>query len=356
MKEIIIVTGILGGGGAERVFVNLANAFAERGHAVRIVITGTKKSSSYELDHRVSVDKVVSENSQKVLKIAEKIKRLRAYFKAHKGASIISFFPDVSAYCILASAGLGMRNILSERNDPYTTPKNKYKHMLRDIVFRFADVCVFQTEDARCYFPAAVRSKGVVINNPMNLAKVPMVQPGQKKRKVIIGIGRINPQKNFLLLIKAFERIRERFPEYIVEIYGEVGELSLEVTEYIRKNALEDCVKLMGFSENIYQHLLESEVYVLSSDYEGVSNTMLEALAMGVPTIATDCPIGGTRRFIQDGVNGYLVSVNDVEQMANALEGLLGNAELQEAFRRKSVEIRKQVDVDKVCDDWLAIL
>lgn len=356
MREIIITTGTLGGGGAERVFLNIANELSKRRIRVHILVTGSKKTQSYPLDDGVIIEKIVSSKKNKFLKVLDKLIKFRRYFKAHNGATVISFFSDVSAYCIISTVGLDIRNVVSERNDPYTTPKNKFKHFLRDVIFKFADWCIFQTEDAMKYFGTQIQKKSTIINNPMDLKKVPQVREGQKKNKTIIGVGRINPQKNFLLLVKSFELIMDEFPEYDLKIFGEIGSNSEGLVNYIREHLLENRVKLMGFSNKIYDCFLESEVYVLSSNYEGVSNTMLEALAIGIPTIATDCPIGGSAKFIRNGENGFLVPVGDEYEMAKALKNLLSSPELREKFSRNSVKIRRELAVDKICDEWIKVI
>lgn len=356
IKEVIIATGTLGGGGAERVFLNIANELSKRDFHVRILVTGTKKAQSYHVDEAITIEKIISKKKNKILKVVDKFIKFRKYFKDHDGATVISFFSDVSAYCILSTIGLNIRNVVSERNDPYTTPQNRFKHILRDIVFNYADWCVFQTENAKKYFGVRIQKKSSIINNPMDLELVPQVKPGQKKYKTIIGVGRINPQKNFLLLIKSFERIMQEFPEYDLKIYGELGNKSDEVIKYIREHSLEKRVKLMGFTDKIYDRFLESEIYVLSSDYEGVSNTMLEALAIGIPTIATDCPIGGSARFIRTGQNGILVSVGNEDEMSAALKKLIESPKLREKLSRNSVEIRNVLTVTKICDEWVKII
>lgn len=355
-KEIIIATGTLGGGGAERVFLNIANELSKRGFRVHVLVTGTKIASNYHVDDSIVIDKILSQKKNKILKVFDKLIKFRRYLKCHNGATVISFFSDVSSYCIFSTIGLNIRNIVSERNDPYTTPKNRIKHILRDIVFGYADWCVFQTKEAREYFRASIQKNSSIINNPMNLDLVPQVAPGRKKNKTIIGVGRINPQKNFLLLVKSFEKIMQEFPEYDLKIYGEIGDKADDVITYIKENALENRIKLMGFSDNIYQHFLESEVYVLSSDYEGVSNTMLEALAIGIPTIATNCPIGGAAKFIQNGETGILVQVGNENEMSSALKKLLEHPELREKLSKNSVKIRNKLSVSKICDEWEKII
>ena len=360
MKEVIIATGTLGGGGAERVFLNIGNEMSARGLKVRVLVTGSRPAESYPLDANVIVDVIRSEKRNKVLKIIDKFNQFRKYLKEHEKSTVISFFPDVSAYCVLASFGMKIRNIVSERNDPNIIPRKKYMKIIRNMAFRFADSCVFQTQDAMDYFPQKVREKGVIINNPINSAKMPEINAINARDKIILAVGRIVPQKNFLMLIKAWELIEKKHPEYVLHIYGDKsyrnGVFTEEIQNYIIDHGLDHRVYLMGFSSDIYSVMNKAMVYVSSSDFEGMSNTMLEAMAMGVPTIATDCPIGGAKTVIKNGENGILTPVGDEKKMANAIERLLESADERRKLSYAARKVRVDMSIQKVCDEWIKLL
>lgn len=360
MKEVIIATGTLGGGGAERVFLNIANEMSARGISVRILVTGSRPAQSYPLDNSIIVDKISSTKKNKVVKIIDKFYQFRKYLKEHEGSTVISFFPDVSAYCVFSSIGIHNKNIVSERNDPNTIPRKKYMKKIRNVAFRFADWCVFQTEDAKNYFPEVVRNKGIVINNPISSEKLPQPNDAASREKIILAVGRIVPQKNFLMLIKAWELIEKRYPEYALHIYGDKtyrdGVFADEIQKYIDDHGLGARVFLMGFSSDIYTIMNKAMIYVSSSDFEGMSNTMLEAMAMGVPTIATDCPIGGARTVIRDGENGILTPVGDEKKMSTAIERMICNPKDRAMLSNMAQKVRVDMSVQKVCDEWIKLL
>ena len=134
------------------------------------------------------------------------------------------------------------------------------------------------------------------------------------------------------------------------------GVFAEELQLYIDNHKLRERVSLKGFSNNIYAVMNRAALYVSSSDFEGMSNTMLEAMAMGVPTIATDCPIGGAKAVIQDGKNGILVPVGDVKHMAAAIEKLLSNPEECKELSTEAKKVRVNMSIQKVCDDWIKLL
>ena len=360
MKEVIIATGTLGGGGAERVFLNIGNEMSARGLKVRVLVTGSRPAESYPLDANVIVDVIRSKKKNKALKIIDKFNQFRKYLKEHENSTVISFFPDVSAYCVLASLGIENRNIVSERNDPNKIPSKKYMKIIRNIAFQFADICVFQTKDARDYFSNRVRKKSIIINNLVNTTMMPKVKDICDREKIILAVGRIVPQKNFMMLIKAWEQIEKKYPEYTVHIYGDKtywsGIFTDELQNYIDSHNLNQRVQLMGFSNEIYSVMNKATIYVSSSDYEGMSNTMLEAMAMGVPTIATDCPIGGAKAVIKNGVNGILTPVGDEKKLAKAIDLLLGSVEERKKLAFAGQKIRSDMSIQKICDEWINIL
>lgn len=359
-KEVIIATGTLGGGGAERVFLNIANNMAQQGICVRILVTGSRPAQSYPLDDNITVDKIKSVKTNKFLKIIDKFFQFRRYFKTHEGCTVISFFPDVSAYCTLAGVGLKVCNVVSERNDPNTIPRKKYMKVIRNTAFRIADKCVFQTEEAKSYFPCCVQKKGTIIPNPLVASKLPKPKKVSERSKIIILAGRIVPQKNFKMMLEAWNVLKNEFPDYEVHIYGDTtyqnGIFAEELEKYIQENGLKDMVKLKGFCTDIYEKMNDASIYVSTSDFEGMSNTMLEAMAIGTPTIATDCPIGGAKAIIEDGKNGILIGVGDLQGLISALRKLLKDSAMRERLSQEGIKLRKKLDVGSVCQMWCKLL
>lgn len=355
MKKILFVTATLGGGGAERVMLNLANKMAAKGHQVSIVKTAPEKNPNavYPLDPAITLEVIQTQHTQKLLRIADKLIQFRRVFRRYKDYTVVSFLPDVNIYCILAHWGLGIRVVVSERNDPTREPNRAFVRRVRDWAYRYADYVVFQTPDAQAYFCEKIRRKSCVIPNPLNLEELPAPALDQEKRDMMIMVCRVKPQKNVGLLIDAIDRIRDSLGSTVVEIYGDGNLYRDTMKQKVADLGLEDRIRFMGPSNNIYEIMCRAKIYISTSDYEGISNTMLEALALGVPSIVTDCPIGGARMFIRPDVNGILVPVGDVQALADQIKRLLHDEQLQKKLAANAVSIRQQLDLNDIAEQWL---
>ena len=191
-----------------------------------------------------------------------------------------------------------------------------------------------------------------MIPNPVYIGDL---QPYEGERdKKIVAVGRLEPQKNHKLLLRAFAEFAATHKEYVLEIYGK-GELEEELKALARELGIEKHVQLRGFSGKVKEEINNAAMYVLSSDYEGISNSMLEAIALGVPVIATDCPIGGSRMYIEDGVNGLLVPVGDMQTMAAAMKRIADDAEFRESLSRQGRKLREQNRVEQIAERFLSL-
>ena len=165
---------------------------------------------------------------------------------------------------------------------------------------------------------------------------------------------RIEPQKNLKLLINAFAKVLSEFPEYTLDIYGEGSEKET-LKEYVKKLGIDEKVIFHNFSVNIHQEILKAAVFVSSSDFEGISNSMLEAMAIGIPTICTDCPPGGARATIRNEENGILVPVGSVEELTTAIKKVLSSEELMKKLSINSSKIKEELNVKNIAEKWLVM-
>lgn len=348
MKRILFVIGVLSNGGAERVISILAKEFCELGYEVSIVtIYGDK--NDYMLDKRVNVYPILHKSKNKLIRFGELIHKTRKLIKMINPDLIISFVAIVNIYTILSNAFLGNKLIVSERNDPFQNPENKLIRHLRDFLYRFVDGLVFQTNDAKKYFPYSIQKKGTIISNPIK-PNLPFWN-GNIENKTIITACRLSRQKNLPMLINAFSKIKKDFPDYKLKIFG-VGELRNELLNLISGMGLEKDVLLPGFSNDIHNEMVNSSLFVISSNYEGISNSMLEALAIGVPVISTDAPIGGAKMFINNNENGLLTKVGDAEELANAMKKILSDKDFAKQLSRSSLKIREELSRGEITKMW----
>ena len=180
-----------------------------------------------------------------------------------------------------------------------------------------------------------------------------MPEPWQgEHKKEIIGVGRLEPQKNWPMLLSAFEKFVETHGEYVLTIYGE-GPLRTELQERINNSAVLNVkVSLPGFIDNMYEVLNKSGIFVLPSNFEGLSNAMLESMALGIPTICTDCPAYGAREVIRDGENGLLIPVGDVDALVEKLCMVADDEMLASTLSRNSVKIREELSLNVIVEQW----
>lgn len=345
--KITFTISQLGGGGAERVVALLSSKLCEMGHDVSL-ITLIKRPIVYSLNKNVKLINLDCRNSR-VLGTISQIKHLRAVYRRLRPDVIISFLPVVNMTAIIANLGLSSKIIVSERNDPYQNPRKKIVRVMRDFWYHFSDGFVFQTSDAREYFGKHAQT-GAIIANPIN-SNLPEPFIGERTKRFVSAV-RLDKQKNLDMFLRAFAKLHMEYPDYTVEIYGEGPE-----KEHLEKLAEElqisNCVFLKGFSKKIYEDILDATAFVLPSNYEGLSNSMLEALALGVPVISTDHPIGGARMFIKNGNNGILTKVGDTDEMMRALLYAVNNPEKMQAMADRAVEIRKTISINNIVDKWI---
>lgn len=351
MKKIAILIAHLGNGGAERVSVNLANALAEKKYDVTAIIFH-RGDEEYKLTD--SVKTIYLENADEKPNTFKKIIRLRKNLKKIKPDYVIEL-GFAMAYIIVGGLINKYKYIFSMRNDPQMSMKNAktiFAHF-GNYYFRHAKNVVFQTADAKAYYPEDIQAKGVIIPNPIKI-NLPERFAGERKH-IIVAFSRLNKQKNIPMMLDAFKLFLHDFPDYKLKIYGRGEELE-NLQQYAQQLQIESSVEFCGFSRNIHKEILDNMMYVSSSDYEGISNSMIEALGIGMPCLCTDCPAGGARMFIEDGVNGLLSPVGDAQLFYENMVKLASNPELCEKFSQNAVKIKETLSSSKIADQWEALI
>ncbi len=314
-------------GGAERVMVNLANQFSEKGNDV-ILVTSFEDYWEYPVGEGVERYSFEDRDFKKEGFLRQNIKwtlNLRKVIKEYCPDVVISFMAEPNFRTILAAAGLETKSVISVRNDPNKEYPNFVYRILAKSLYLFADGIVFQTEDAKKWFSAIIQKKSRIIYNQVD--KKFYTSPECDVKKDIVTCGRLVAQKNHTMLVDAFSLISNDLDENLY-IYGE-GELRSSLEKKIREKNLENRVFLPGDIKNVEEMLSRAKVFVLSSDYEGMPNALMEAMAVGVPCISTDCPCGGPKMLFHNDTE-FLVSVGNTEQMAEKMKTLLLNKDKRE--------------------------
>ncbi|MBR0538435.1 MAG: glycosyltransferase [Clostridia bacterium] len=398
-KKILLLMPHMVGGGAERVASLLMNAFADTGARTQMALTGDRAADVVRCDLDGRTELVLLPEILPARTFGERLKygvclklltyilckpfewlrlpvpadfaRLSLTVQYHREIrwlretlqkdpqlSLIAFAQPAMPIAVLAARGLENRVILSERGDAGRLMKKRYGRKFIEKYYRRADAVVFQTEYARSAYPAAIAEKGVVIPNPLK-AGLPAPYTGERTKRAVT-FCRISRQKNLPLLVDAFARFHKEFPEHSLAVYGDApnveGEKVLsQVKAQIREAGLADAVRFYPFSSTVHQEILGDAMYVNSSDFEGLSNAMLESMAIGLPVVCTDCPVGGARSVITDGENGLLVPMQDPQALADAMGRLADDPALSARVSKNAALLRESLSLPAIAGRWLRL-
>ncbi|MBR4470622.1 MAG: glycosyltransferase family 4 protein [Erysipelotrichaceae bacterium] len=353
MKKIICYIDSMQLGGAQRVMANLTKHFVNSKIDVLLVndIVPVEKIPEYEIDKKVrriylDFGRVETKGIRKNI---HRITVLRKIIKSEKPDVVLSFIGPPNIRMLIATIGLKTRKIVSVRNDPYKEYGTGKMRIIVNFLFGLANGCVFQTDDAANYFSNKLRKRSIVIYNPVN--QVFYNTKHHSDEKTIIMVGRLNHQKNYSMAINAFSLIANKYPELILSIFGE-GELRNNLQKQIDKHGLKGRILLNGRTNNVEEKLSSAMIFVMTSDYEGMPNALMEAMAMGIPCISTDCPCGGARMIIKHGQSGFLIDCNNEVQLAEKIEILVSNEKIRKLMSCKAKASAQDFFPDKIYKEW----
>ncbi len=356
MNKILFHLNCLEHGGAERVVSNLANQFAREGYEV-VVATEWQGKEEYQLDERVKRIHVgLTESDEKRSRISKAIRRviyLRKCILQEKPDVTLAFARKAIYRALQATLFTKEKVIIAVRTNPVGHYEGLMNRIMISSLFPHASGAVFQTEGQRDFFPKYIQEKSTIILNPLHDKYIEAKLP-ESRTKTVVHSGRIVDFKNQDMLIRAFVKVHEKHPEYDLKIYG--GD-SFDGTKQVLLKTIEECdaaeyVKLMGNSDNLDKELAKGALYAFSSDWEGLPNALIEAMALGLPVVATDCPCGGPRTVIQNEVNGLLVPIKDQKAMEEGIARLIENPDFAEALGREAKKICEQLNGPAIIEQW----
>lgn len=353
--KTIVLTDHFGEGGAERVASLIIKGLADAGHEVHVCVF--VDSNNYYLDlSKINFHLLSTHNYSHALNILIRMRNLVKTISEVKPDVIYSFGPSMASYVVIASSLCGLKKkikvISSERNDPRKEPVSKWMKTIRDFCYRRSDVVVCQTQMAVDLLKRRnIDTKFVIIPNPIS-PNLPSWEGLDSKE--IITACRLTEQKNLPMLIRAFARLKKEFPDYHLSIYGE-GHLRQVLQTYINKMGLNESISMPGFAKNIHRIMATSYMYVSSSDYEGISNSMLEALGVGLPCVCTDCPVGGAAMYIENGKSGILTKVGDEDELYDGMKKYIIDKEMVANVSKCSVEIRDRLSYEIITKNWIEL-
>lgn len=346
--KIVFLSYLHGFGGAEKQNVMLANAMAERGHSVTLVSISAD-NNCYELDKRVKYI-FLPDRKTNALRLFTRFQDIKQKLMALQPDVTVNFWFQSAYMTAMMSKGITGKVIYSERGDPGDKEYRGALGVIRKLILPRIDGFVFQSKGAQRYFDEKVQKRSIVIPNPV-FVNTEGLTSIKERRKAIVTVGRLHPQKNQKLLIDAFSMIADQIPDYSLEIYGD-GELKEDLQKQIDNLGLSDKVFLKGTSKQIHKLIYDAALFALSSDYEGLPNTLLEAMALGIPSISTDCKPGGAREIIDDGVNGIITPIGDKDKLAAAMKEMLQQSEKTEAMASKALSKMKKFQPTVIYSKW----
>lgn len=333
-------------GGTQRVCYNLINWLINNtdSEVHLIICSGRTLKDEYDLSN--IPHSIVSG------RLFNKISRIRRDIKRIEPDILVTMGVPNALYDVPACTGLGIKHIISERNDPAHFGGRTITRIISRFMMRKADGYVFQTKAAQAFYGGNIAKRSVIISNPLFIGdNCPDIQYIGERKKVIVTTGRLNKQKNHPLLIRAFKEIADEFPDYMLIIYGEGPERQNDEI-LIQELGLQERVLLPGTIDNVPEKIYKSSLYVMSSDFEGMPNALMEAMALGLPCISTDCPCGGPKELIENDINGVLVPVDDEDALAVAMRKILSDETFAVEIGKKAMNIREELSTDKICKKW----
>ena len=356
MNKILFIIGSLNRGGAERVVSILANHYAKKNWHVGICVLLDNKIG-YELESVIKIFDLTSKCKgtllSKLVSIPMWIYNLRTIYREFQPNVIVSFTTNIATISLMASIGMDVNIIVSDRNDPGAQKTYWCEKLVREKVWdrNNCKKLVFQTNYAKGQYPSRLSSKGVVINNPVLINTCE--RSNIYKKNNIVSVGRLEKQKNHVLLIKAFSKIANKYPYYNLYIYGE-GSLRQSLDDMIKNMGLSHRVFLPGNIIDVQEKVVEAEIFVLSSIYEGCSNALLEAMMLGTACISTN--IIGINEIIDNGENGIVLKDNTVDDLVVNMEVLINNNEYRRYIEENAKKLRCRYEYHVVLKKWEEVL
>lgn len=340
------------GYGAAKMLLFVARGLQNKEHKVYVLVLGDAGKFDY-LAEGINVIYTKGQATNPVTKLYKDIKFVYHYASLLKPDILASFLVTPNFITTIVGKLLNIPSVISERVDPFVEYENSsaFSRFQRKIT-NFATGAVFQTEGAAKFYRECLRERSVVIPNPIEI--IEEIQPIDYKNmpKEIISLGRLNNQQKRLdVTLEAFAIFHESHPDYKLRIYGG-GKDETYLHRYIHNLGIDDCVILMGISKKSVIDLAKGGIFLITSDYEGISNSLLEAMAVGLPVVSTDHSPGGARLLISDHQNGLLVPIRNKQATAKALCEFADNIDLASICGRNAKEVTMRFHPEKILDSW----
>ena len=354
-KHIAFYIGSLHKGGAERVFVNLAEFFRSEGYQVTMV-TQYRYPDEEEYALPSDTKRVISDLNSEELSNSRIVNFYRRVRKLHRIWKIVQ--PDLVLSCIGKNNFMAIVTTMLTKTRPVVSVvgeareeyPNRRMHMLANFLFPYAAGIVLQTERSRYFFNKKIQKRAVILPNSLNPDFVKPRYEGERDKR-IVAVGRLDANKNHEMMIRAYAALRGKYPEYTLTIYGE-GELRKFLEDLVEQLGISEQVLLPGVIPDVAAQIERASLFLMTSYSEGVSNALIEALASGLPVISTDVPSGGTVELITDGMNGLIIPAGDGHALERAMDRLLGDPAYADRLGREAAKIQQRLAPERVNHLW----
>lgn len=354
-------------GGAERVAATLANHWAMKDWEVTTVTVDGTERDFYALDvrvRRVALDMAIrSRNPAQALRNNVcRVRALRRILEREKPDVSIAMMATSNATLALAGRLAGVVTVGSERTYPPAMPLGRFWEWVRRRTYPLLNGLVVQTEESAAWLRSHAPAKKIrVIPNPVNYPMIghePHVAPSEvlapfRGQRMLLAVGRFGEEKRFDRLLTAFAEVCEKHTSWSLVILGQ-GPMHAALIQQAEELGIRGRIALPGAVGNIGEWYEAADLYALTSRFEGFPNTLLEALAHGVPAVAVDCETG-PREIVRDEVDGLLVPQDDPNALPAALDRMMGDADLRARFAERAVEARERFAVERIAGQWEAL-
>ncbi len=363
-RRLTLVIHSLAQGGAERDMAHLARCWAERGDDVALVTLDAVDADSYPLADavtRIGLGMVgVSRGwMQAISNNRRRIAAVRDVLQQRSPQTIVSFIDRMNVMTLKAAAGLGDPVIVSERIDPRHHEPGRIWRWLRQRTYPLCTAQVVLTHSVRDWCRRLAPGKPVhVIPNPARRPEAGSAEQAPawdvRGKRVLLGMGRLHPQKGFDLLLPLFARLIASHPDWHLVLLGE-GDQRAPLEQQVAQLGLQQHVSLPGWVADVAGSLSRSELFVLPSRYEGFGNVVAEALACGVPVVTWDCP-SGPGEIVRNEIDGLVVPALDLEALEQALDRVMSDDALRSRFAARAPEVLDRFSEQKFLAQWDAAL